>query len=108
MEAVLLATSDLDSEQLISELSASLAPPQRRAFEQAARAALEAAGCSGIGAAYRLIGPLQRAFWDPPPDNTEAHAGARHHRSSKLRDLPAVGAEDPRTGGRDRNRLRVG
>jgi hypothetical protein len=94
-----------DVELLISELSASLTPPQRHAFLDAARAALAAAGCSGIGAAYRLIGPLQRAFWDPPADNTEAHAGARHHRSSKLRELPAAGAEDPRTGARDRHRF---
>jgi hypothetical protein len=61
-----MATSDIDVEQLISELSASLLPFQRTAFETAARAALVAAGCSGCGAAYRLIGPLQRAFWDPP------------------------------------------
>ena len=96
-----------DVELLISELSSSLIPPQRRAFEAAAHAVLEAAGCSGIGAAYRLIGPLQRAFWDPPADNYAAHAGAHHHRVSKLRGLPAVGAEDPRTGARDRNRLRA-
>ena len=103
-----MATSSVDVEQLISELSASLIPSQRAAFEMAAHAALAAAGCSGCGAAYRLIGPLQRAFWDPPADNTEAHAGARHHRYSKLRDdLPAVGAEDPRTGARDRHRFQA-
>jgi hypothetical protein len=93
-------------ELLISELSASLIPPQRYAFEAAARAALAAANCSGCGAAYRVLGPLQRAFWDPPPD-LRVNTGARHYRESKLQALPAVGAEDPRTGARDRNRLRM-
>ena len=104
-----MATSGIDDDVdlLISELSASLIPPQRRAFEAAAYAALAAAGCSGIGAAYRLIGPLQRAFWDPPPDDRLAHSGARHSRESKLRALPAVGAEDPRTGARDRRRFQA-
>jgi hypothetical protein len=106
MEGRPVATSD-DVELLISELAASLIAPQRYAFLDAARAALAAAGCSGCGAAYRVLAPLQRGYWDPPADNTEAHAGARHHRSSKLRDLPAVGAEDPRTGARDRHRLRA-
>ena len=101
-----MATSD-DVEQLISELSASLLPPQRHAFESAARAALAAAGCSGCGAAYRLLAPLQRSFWDAPPD-TRVLAGPRHHgRSSKLIQAEPIGAEDPRTGGRDRHRLRV-
>ena len=100
-----MATSDADVEQLIYELSASLVPPQRTAFEAAARAALAAAGCSGIGAAYRLIGPLQRAFWDPPADDRQANSGARHHRESKLQALPPVGSDDPRVGGRDRKRL---
>jgi hypothetical protein len=100
-----MATSDLDVEQLISELSASLAPPQRAAFEAAAHAALGTINCSGCGAAYRVLAPLQRGYWDPPDDMRRE--GARHLRSSKLQKLPAVGAEDPRTGGRDRHRLRV-
>jgi hypothetical protein len=102
-----MATSNADVEQLIFELSASLAPPQRAAFEAAARAALVAVGCSGCGAAYRLIGPLQRAFWDPPPDDRLANTGARHYRESKLQALPAVGADDPRTGARDRRRFQA-
>jgi len=101
-----VATSD-DVELLISELAASLIPPQRYAFLDAARAALAAVGCSGCGAAYRILGPLQRAYWDPPPDDRMANTGARHYRESKLQALPAVGADDPRTGGRDRHRLRV-
>ena len=101
-----MATSDIDVELLISELSASLAPPQRVAFETAAHAALAVANCSGCGAAYRVLAPLQRAYWDPPPDDMRRE-GARHLRPSKLQNLPAVGASDPREGGRDRHRFRV-
>ena len=92
---------------LLIELGASLPPPQRRAFEAAARAALAANACSGCGAAYRLIGPLQRAFWDPPDDPRAAHT-PRHNRSSKLIQAEAIGADDVRAGARNRNRLRVG
>ena len=95
-----------DVELLISELSASLTPPQRYAFLDAAHAALVAAGCSGIGAAYRVLAPLQRAYWDPPSDDVRRE-GARHNRSSKLIEREAIGADDPRTGARDRNRLRA-
>src|SRR5215472_611383 len=100
-----MATSySAEIDALLIELAASLIPPQRAAFEAAARAALAAAGCSGCGAAYRLLGPLQRAYWDPPPDDMRRE-GARHLRPSKLQNLPAVGAPDPREGGRDRHRL---
>src|SRR5215813_7690603 len=103
-----MATSySAEIDALLIELAASLVPPQRAAFEAAARAALAAAGCSGCGAAYRVLAPLQRGFWDPPPDDRQANTGARHHRSSKLADGPPIGAEDPRTGARDRNRLRA-
>ena len=103
-----MATSSADVEQLISELSASLIPPQRAAFEVAARAALVAAGCSGCGAAYRVLAPLQRGYWDPPSDwATNAPVGVGSRKPSKLADGPPIGAEDPRTGARDRNRLRA-
>src|SRR5262245_30858761 len=102
-----MATSNADVEQLIFELSASLAPPQRSAFLDAARAALEAAGCSGCGAAYRVLAPLQRAYFDPPPDDRLANTGARHYRESKLAAGPPIGSDDPRVGARDRNRLRA-
>jgi hypothetical protein len=103
-----MATSNADIEQLISELSASLAPPRRTAFEAAARAAIAAAGCSGCGAAYRVLAPLQRAYWVPPSDwSTNAPVGVGSRKPSKLADGPPIGAEDPRTGARDRNRLRA-
>jgi hypothetical protein len=89
---------------LLIELAASLAPPQRAAFEAAARVVLVATNCSGCGAAYRVLAPLQRGYWDPPVDTR--HMGARH-RGNKLADGPPIGAEDPRTGARDRHRLRA-
>ena len=102
-----MATFNLDVELLISELSASLTPPQHAAFEAAARAALAAVNCSGCGAAYRVIAPLQRQFFDPPPDDRLAHTGARHHRPSKLIDAPALGEDSARCGERHRNAFRM-
>jgi hypothetical protein len=93
-------------DQLLCELGASLAPAERRAFEAAAQDALAAARCSGVGAAYRVLAPLQRGFFDPP-DDLRVNTGARHYRPSKLQALPAVGADDPRTGGRDRRRFQA-
>jgi hypothetical protein len=97
-----VATFSVDVEQLISELSASLIPPHRYAFEAAARAALVAAGCSGCGHAYRILALIQRQHWDPPPDDRLANTGARHYRPSKLTAAPPIGAEDPRATGRAR------
>jgi hypothetical protein len=101
-----MATCNLDVELLISELSASLTPPQHAAFEAAARAALAAVNCSGCGAAYRVLAPLQRQFFDPPPDDMRRE-GARHHRPSKLIDAPALGEDSARCGERHRNTFRV-
>ena len=95
-----------DFDALIAELGAALAPSARAAFELAARDVLQAAGCSGVGAGYRLLRDVQRRHWDPPPDDMRRE-GARHLRPSKLQNLPAVGAEDPRTGARDRRRFQA-
>jgi len=81
---------------LLVELAASLAPPQRAAFEAAARAALAATQCSGCGAAYRVLAPLQRGYWDPPADDRLAHSGARHQQSSKLADGPPLDEDSAR------------
>jgi hypothetical protein len=86
---VTIPALDFDTELLISELSASLIPPHRYAL--AARAALEAAGCSGCGAAYRVLASLQRGYWDPPADDRLAHSGARRQRHSKLIDAEPIG-----------------
>jgi hypothetical protein len=101
-------SADIDVDSLISELAASLVPPQRAAFEAAARAALEAVNCSGAGAAYRVLAPLQRGYWDPPSDwATNAPSGPGSRRPSKLVTAEAIGRDDPRVGGRDRHRLRA-
>ena len=99
-------STDIDVDSLVFELGASLVPPQRAAFEAAARAALAAAGCSGCGAAYRLLAPLQREFFDPPSD-ARALSGPRHHRLSKLSQAEPIGAPDPREDGRARRALRT-
>jgi hypothetical protein len=99
-----VATScDPDLDALIAELAASLAPSARTAFELAARDALVAAGCSGCGAAYRVLAPLQRGYWDPPSDDRTAHGGARHQRS-KLAEGPPL--EDDSARGRASTRSR--
>ena len=96
------AMSPDDVDLLLSELSASLSPPQYSAFIAAARAALEGITCLGPGAAYRALAPLQKFYFDPPPDARHANLGARHHRASKLAAAPPIGAEDPRATGRAR------
>ena len=79
-------------DELVSQLSASLTPPQHDAFLDAARTALADIPCLGEGLAYRILVPL---FFDPPLDVRTA-AGPRHHKPNKLNSLPPVGAEDPR------------
>ena len=92
--------ADIDS--LISELAAPLEPPDRAAFVSAAERALASLDCAGVGLAYRLLVPIQRAHFDPPADVRIANVGARHYRPNKLSLLPPVGAEDPRAVGRQR------
>ena len=91
-----------DVDLLLSELSASLAPPQYAAVLVAARAALANVPCLGPGNAFRLLATLQRSYFDPPPDARHANLGARHYRPSKLTAAPPIGAEDPRATGRAR------
>jgi hypothetical protein len=78
-----------DIDTLISELSASLEPPQHAAFETAARSALAGLNCAGPGLAYRILAPLQRSFFDPP-DDARVTSGPRHHRPNKLNALPPL------------------
>ena len=103
-----MATSD-DVDALISRLSGPLLPPARIAFRAAALDALTRVPCLGEGAIYRAVASLQRQFWVPPSDwATNAPVGIGSRKPSKLADGPPIGAEDPRTGARDRNRLRAG
>src|SRR5262249_57803837 len=102
-----MATSyPAEFDALLIELAASLVPPQRAAFEAAARAALAAAGCSGCGAAYRVLAPLQRGYWDPPSDDMRRE-GARHLRPPKLAIAEPIGAPHPRADARLRRRFRA-
>ena len=99
-----VATSDADVDALIHRLSGPLLPPARVAFRAAALDALAHIPCLGEGAIYRAVASLQRQFFDPPPD-ARAISGARHHRPSKLSQAEPIGADDPRTGARDRHRF---
>jgi len=98
---------DIDAEALIDRLAGPLLPADRAAFRAAAEDALARVPCWGEGAIYRAVAGLQRAYFNPPPDARHANLGARHYRASKLADGPPIGAEDPRTGARDRRRLKV-
>jgi hypothetical protein len=91
---------DVDPDLLISRLAAPLAPAARVEFRRAAEAVLAAAPCSGEGALFRLIGPLQRQFFDPPSDGRAAWDIGLEQRASKLRAGP------PLAHGRDRRYTR--
>ena len=94
-----------DADALISRLAGPLQPAARGAFIAAAEDALTRVPCWGEGAVYRAVSALQKSYFDPPLDRVAA--GPNHYRSSKLASAPAVGVDDPRCGGRDRNRLRA-
>ena len=107
--AMSTSTFSHEIDGLLIELSASLERPQRAAFEVAARAALEAIPeCQlGPGAAFRALRDLQKLFFDAPPDDMRRE-GARHHRSSKLIDAPALGEDGPRVGELHRRQFGAG
>ena len=101
-----MATSssyDPDLDALISRLAGPLLPADRAAFRAAAESAL--AGCSGEGIAYRTLRDVWRGYFHPPDDHV-AGMGPRH-RGGKLVAGPAIGASDPREGGRDRRRFQA-
>ena len=98
-----MATSD-DVEQAISRFCGPLSVADRAAFRAAAENALAQLPCSGPGIAYRTLRDVFRQYFHPPDDHV---AGATpRHRGGKLVAGPPIGAEDPRTGGRDRHRLK--
>jgi len=101
-----MATSyDPDLDALISRLAGPLLPADRAAFRAAAESALT--GCSGEGLAYRIVAPLWRTYFRPAAE-TNQPTGFGSRRPSKLANGPPIGAEDPRTGARDRHRFRAG
>ena len=104
-----MATSDIDAEQLINRFCGSLAPADRAAFHAAAESALSAIACNGEGIAFRTLRDVWRDYFHPPTDQEAAHhpfsPGSR--RLSRLSDGSPIGRDDPRTGGRDRHRLKA-
>ena len=101
-----MATSDLDSEQLISRFCGSLAPGDRSSFRHDAEGALAAIPCAGEGIAYRTLRDVWRAYFHPP-EETNHPLGVGSRRPSKLASGPPVGAEDPRTGARARRQFKM-
>jgi hypothetical protein len=95
-------------DELVLQLASSLPPPHYTAFIAAAHAALAEIDCNhlGPGTAYRRLRDLQKYHYDYPPDPRAAR-GPNHYRPSKLVAAPALGRDDPRTGGRDRTRMRA-
>jgi hypothetical protein len=83
---------DPQLDELIFELAASLEKSARLAFVAAARAAVAALPYQGLGAAYRVLAPLQRRYFDPPDDIRVAH-GPRRYRGNKLSAAEPIGAD---------------
>jgi len=101
------ASHDSDFDLLISRLAAPLEPGDRAAFRAAAENAL--IGCSGEGAAYRILAPLWRTFFHPPPDPRIGQTrGSGLRRPSKLIAAEPLGEDSARCGERARNSFRAG
>ena len=81
---------DADPDILISRLAGPLEPADREAFRRAAEDALSRVPCWGEGAVYRAVAVLQRNFFHPPSDWRAGWGIEQEHRSSKLRDAPAI------------------
>jgi hypothetical protein len=96
---------DADPELLIERLGGPLPPSARAAFRRAALDALTRVPCLGEGAIYRAVAALQRAYFSPP--DTRYDSRRDDVRNNKLTSGPPIGADDPRTGGRDRRRLKL-
>ena len=104
-----MATSDIDSEQLISRFCGALLPRDRADFRRAAEAAIEQIPCAGEGVAYRTLREVFRQYFHPPSDwATNAPLGVGSRKPSKLAAGSPIGADDPRSGGRARNSFRAG
>jgi hypothetical protein len=99
---------DADPDVLISRLAGGLAPADRDAFRRAAESALGALPCAGPGSAYRTISVVWRGFFDPPAfTGWDIAHELESMRRSKLTNGPPIGADDPRTGARDRRRFKL-
>ncbi len=81
---------DADPDILISRLAGPLEPAARVAFRRAAEEALAALPCAGEGIIYRIVAPLQRAYFDPPDDRRAGWHVEQDYRASKLKAAPAI------------------
>jgi hypothetical protein len=81
---------DADPDILISRLAGPLEPAARVAFRRAAEAALAALPCAGEGIIYRIVAPLQRAYFDPPDDRRAGWHVEQDYRASKLKQGPPI------------------
>jgi hypothetical protein len=100
---------DVDPDALISRLAGGLAPADRAAFRRAAEHALEQLPCAGEGLVYRIVSGLWRGYFHPPDDRRtgwDISQELGHLCDSRLVNRSPIGADDPRTGGRDRRRLK--
>jgi len=102
-----MATSDVDTEQLISRFCGALAPSDRAAFRAAAESALGTIVCTGEGVAYRTLREVWRGYFHPPPDPRIGAPRGVGNRPSKLMAGPPIGAEDVRAIARARNSFRT-
>jgi hypothetical protein len=99
---------DAELDALISHLAGPLSPSDRETFRLAAQAALACVSCWGEGAVYRTVAALQREYFAPLDDRRTAWDISQElPRSSKLAAAAPIGADDPRTGARDRRRLKL-
>jgi hypothetical protein len=81
---------DVDPDHIISRLAGPLEPAARAAFRRAAEAALAALPCAGEGIIYRIVAPLQRAYFDPPDDRRAGWHIEQDYRASKLKQEPPI------------------
>jgi hypothetical protein len=99
---------DADPDVLISRLAGGLAPADRAAFRRAAESALAAISCNGEGIAYRIVRDVWRTYFRAPTyTGWDIEHELESMRRSKLVNRVSIGADDPRTGARDRKRLRL-
>jgi hypothetical protein len=82
---------DTDADALIARLAGPLLPADRAAFRAAAESALAQLSCSGPGAAYRAVAPLQRAYFSPlDPRRAAWDISQELPRSNKLSNAPPL------------------
>jgi hypothetical protein len=104
----MLIPDDATPDALISRLAGGLAPADRAAFRRAAEHALEQISCVGEGVVFRVVSGIWRGYFHPPTyTGWDISHELESMRRSKLANGPPIGADDPRSGARDRRRLKL-